>query len=51
MGAIIISGRQSVWGLDGLLISKIWVKGGSERAAISGFMRKKSEEISNKVYL
>ena len=40
MGVIIIERGQSVWVSDRVVISKIWMEGGRERTAISGFMRK-----------
>ena len=41
-GAIIIEGGPSVWGSDGVVISKIWMEGGGERAVIAGLMREQS---------
>ena len=43
MGVIIVEGGKSVWGLDGVAISKRWVEGvtgGGDSAEISGFIRK-----------
>ena len=44
MGAIIIEGGQSVWGLD-----RYYRQRGERGAAIAGFVRKQLEEIINKV--
>ena len=48
MVAIIVEGGKSMWGSDRVSIIEIWLEGGGECAAITGFMMR---TMTNKVDL